>query len=68
VEREGDGWRVTGGQIESFAARTNWAERDAVERIRDILRKRGVMRELSRQGIERGDMIRIGTNELEWRD
>jgi GTPase len=69
VETEGDGvYRVTGQRLEGFARRTNFDQDEAVERLRDILRKTGVARELRRQGIQDGDTIRIGEMELAWLD
>jgi GTP-binding protein len=67
VETEGDGiYRVTGDRIEGFARRTNFEQDEAVERLRDIMRKLGVARELRRQGIQDGDTIRIGDTEIAW--
>ncbi len=69
VETDEDGqYRVIGERIEGFVRRTNFELDESVERLRDILRKTGVARELRRQGIEGGDMIQIGDNELEWID
>ena len=65
VEEEGV-YRVTGERIEGFARRTNFEEDDGVRRLRDILAKTGVARELRRQGIEDGDIIRIGDTKLAW--
>ena len=67
VEPEGEGvFRVTGERIEGFARRTNFDQPDAVERLRDILRKTGVARELRRRGAQDGDTIRLGDQELAW--
>ena len=67
VASEGDGiFRVTGERIEGFARRTNFEEDDGVRRLRDILAKTGVARELRRQGILDGDTVRIGDSELTW--
>jgi GTP-binding protein len=67
VTTEADGvYRVTGDRIEGFARRTNFEQDDAVHRLRDILRKTGVVRELRRQGIKEGDAILIGEQELAW--
>jgi len=67
LEREEDGaWRITGGKLEGFAQRTDWDNEDAVERMRDIMRKTGVGKELTKRGAIPGDRIRIGTSELEW--
>jgi len=61
-----DNFRVTGERIEGFARRTDFDEDDGVRRLRDILAKTGVARELRRQGAVDGDIIRIGDTELTW--
>lgn len=66
VEPEGRGFRVSGTKIEGFARRTNFDQADGVERLRDIMRKMGIGRELGRLGVEPGAIIRIGDHELEW--
>lgn len=53
---------VTGPKIERFAARTEFDNEEAVQRLRDIMRKMGIMHALLRQGIEPGQTIRIGTS------
>jgi GTP-binding protein len=69
VEPSGPGgWRVNGERLEGFARRTNVDQPDAVTRLRDILRKTGVARELRRQGAVPGDLIRIADREIEWLD
>lgn len=65
AEEDGS-WRITGGNIEGFGRRTDWDNPDAVERMRDILRKVGVAGELARRGVEPGAIIRIGPHEFEW--
>jgi GTPase len=57
---------VEGVKIEGFARRTNWDNDDSVERLRDIVRKMGIARELERQNIEPGDTVEIGINKLTW--
>ncbi len=67
VETEGEGvYRVSGERIEGFARRTNFDQDEGIERLRDILRKTGIARELRRQGAQDGDIIRIGSHELAW--
>ena len=62
-------WRVTkqdnvfilsGNRIEKFAARTDFSNEQAMRRLRDIMKKMGIMHELVRQGIEPGQNVRIG--------
>ena len=67
VDTEDDGiYRVTGARIEGFALRTNYDQDEALERLRDIMRKQGIARELRRQGIQDGDTVHIGESELAW--
>jgi Obg family GTPase CgtA-like protein len=47
-------------KIERFAKRTNFDQPDAVNRLKDIIRKHGISSELVKQGIEPGDRIIIG--------
>ena len=67
VQTESDGvFRVTGTRVEGFAMRTNFDQDDAVDRLRNILKRIGVARELKRQGAKDGDTILIGKSELPW--
>ncbi len=59
VEKVVGGFVVSGQKLEKFAERTDFTNNQAVQRLRDILKKTGVMRELSRQGIEPGQAITI---------
>lgn len=60
VVKQGDIFVVSGKKIEKFAARTNFDNEDGVIRIRDIMKKMGIMHALVRQGINPGDTIQIG--------
>lgn len=61
VRKEADDlYVVTGNKIEKFAARTHFDNEDGVARLRDIIKKMGIMHALVRQGIKAGDRIRIG--------
>ena len=60
VKLEDDVYRVKGYKIEKFAARTDFNNGQSVARLRDILKKTGIIRELLRQGIKDGDKIKIG--------
>jgi GTP-binding protein len=57
VERTEEGFIVSGAKIERFAVRTDFASPHGIARLRDIMRRMGIMHELSRQGIEPGDRI-----------
>lgn len=60
VSRQGEAWLVTGNKIEKFAARTDFDNEEGIRRLRDIMRKMGIMHELVRKGIEAEQVIRIG--------
>lgn len=60
VRKEDDSFVVTGGKIERFAQRTDFRNEEAVQRLRDIMRREGIMHELERQGIEPGQRVQLG--------
>ena len=62
VEKVDDHFLVTGAKIEKFAARTDFGNIHGVNRLRDIMRKMGIMHELQRQGATGGSVIQIGDN------
>lgn len=66
IERDGKDFVVTGAKIEQFARRTDFDNDEAVQRLRDIMRKNGVMHELIRQGIEPGATIRISGQRFDY--
>lgn len=51
---------VTGAKIEKFARRTNFDQFDAVNRLRDIMKRWGIIHELIRRGAEGTSYIIIG--------
>ena len=55
---------VSGDKIEKFARRTNLDNYEAVNRLRDIMKKMGVSHELRRMGAEGESLIRIGEREF----
>lgn len=60
VTKQGDIYLISGQKIEQFAHRTKFNNDQAVQRLRDIMRRAGIMHELNRQGIELGQTVRIG--------
>lgn len=55
---------VSGDKIEKFARRTNLDNYEAVNRLRDIMKKMGISHELRRMGAEGASLIRIGEREF----
>ena len=60
VAKNGNKFLVTGKKIERFANRTDFNDYYGLQRLRDIMGKMGIMKELERQGIEPGQKIIIG--------
>lgn len=54
---------VTGAKIEKFARRTNFDQFDAVNRLRDIIKRWGITHELIRRGAEGTSYIIIGESQ-----
>ena len=50
---------ISGPQIERFALRTDFSNDQAVARLLDILRKRGILKALNKQGVKPGDTLDI---------
>ncbi len=59
VTKHEDIFVVRGTRIERFAGRTDFNSPPGIERLRDIMRKTGIMHELMRQGVNPGDTIQI---------
>ena len=66
IESEGEipFFVISGEKIEKFARRTNFNQYEAVNRLRDIMKKLGIIHELRRQGAENESIIRIDGNEF----
>ncbi len=59
VTKDGDTFVVSGERIEKFARRTDYEKPEGVQRLRDIMRRAGILHELRRQGIEAGQTIKF---------
>ncbi len=67
IDRDPDGaFRVRGRRIERAAAQTNFDVEESAERFQRDLARLGIDAELRRAGIVAGDLVRIGSTELEW--
>jgi GTP-binding protein len=58
---------VSGRDVERLCAMTDLDNPEAVRRFQHILRKMGVDDELRIQGVQEGDLVRIGNVEFEFR-
>lgn len=64
VRREDEVFHVSGEKIEKFARRTNFDQYEAVNRLRDIMRKLGISHEIVRQGGTGESLVSIGEAEF----
>lgn len=60
VTKSGDDYIVTGRKIEKFAARTDFSNVHSANRLRDIMRKLGIIHELYRAGATAGSDVYFG--------
>ncbi len=68
ISREPDGWRVSGVSIERAAKMTYWEYGQSIRRFQRILQALGIDEALREAGVQEGDIVHIGTHELEWED
>lgn len=59
LEKTVEGFVVTGRKIERFAHRTDFDNPHGVQRLRDIMKKMGIMHELRRREAQPGDVVAI---------
>ena len=59
ITKEGDTFVIKGQRIEQFARRTDFNSEEGLQRLRDIMRRAGIIHELNRMGIEPDQTIRI---------
>lgn len=59
VEKVDDKFIITGAKIERFARKTDFGNSHSVARLRDIMNKMGIKKELEKQGAASGSEVRI---------
>jgi GTP-binding protein len=59
-------FQITGQRFEQIVVMTNIYNDEAIARVFDVIKKKGLDRTLNRLGIKSGDRIVIGEKELEW--
>lgn len=62
VKLIGQIYKVSGSKIERFSRRTDYENWEGVNRLRDIMRKIGITRELIKQGAVADSLIQIGAD------
>lgn len=64
TDEDGTKFVVTGDKIEKFARRTDFANYESLNRLRDIMKKLGIRAELTSQGAEPESIISIAGREF----
>ncbi|HPH78822.1 MAG TPA: Obg family GTPase CgtA, partial [bacterium] len=59
-------FQIIDQKIERFATRTDFSNYESVDRLRDILFKKGYYQKIKSMGAKPGDLIKIGQYQLEW--
>ncbi len=59
VKKTRYGFIVSGAKIERFARRTNFEDEEGIKRLKDIMHKTGILKELERKGVQTGDKVKI---------
>lgn len=60
VSKTNNGYLVSGAKIERFAARTDFSNEAGITRLRDIMKRMGILHELARQGAAPGNTVAVG--------
>lgn len=68
IVRENEGWRIVGKAIERAAEMTYWEHDGSRRRFQHLMEKLGVDDALRKAGVEEGDSVFVGENELEWQE
>ncbi len=68
VTKDEERFIVAGEKIERFARRTDFANPEGVDRLRDIMGKMGITHELTRRGATGESTIEIGGHEFTFRE
>ncbi len=66
IKKVKSGFRVYCKKIDKLAQRTDFNNWEAVERLRDVMKKLGIIKEMKKQGINSGDLIWIGEKVIEY--
>ena len=65
VDRNAEGFVVSGVEVENLVGKLVLDSRDAMEYLSDRLERMGVMKELRKRGFSAGDTVRIGEADFE---
>jgi GTP-binding protein len=63
VELEDERFVVRGRSIERFAQRTDFNNQEGLQRLKDIMRRMGIMHELKRHKVKPNQIVQVGNDE-----
>ena len=63
VDKQDGLFMVQGENIERIASRTDFSNKEAIQHLRDIMRRQGIMHELVRKGIKTGQTISFASGQ-----
>ncbi len=66
IIKEGNGWRISGDRIERIASMTYFEFDSTLLRFQQLLEKSGITEAMIEAGVQVGDTVYIGDQELEW--
>lgn len=67
IEKRENWWNLSNQRLEQIGRQTDWQNAEAQERVYDVLRKWGILKQLEKAGAEPGDQLRVGEEFLEYR-
>jgi len=66
IKKVKSGFRIYCKKIERLAQRTDFNNWEAVERLKDVIKKMGILKQMERQGLKNGDLVWIGEKAVEY--
>ena len=66
IEPEGSGFRLRGARLEQVVSQTDFTNREALQRLRDMLAKWGVDKRLEKMGVSEGTTLLIEQQKITW--
>lgn len=67
IKKEGDKYRVLGKRVEQIVNQTDFCNKEAVDRVYDVIKKMKINNELIKNGAIHGDKILISNREIEFK-
>ena len=66
VKKVKSGFRIYCKKVDYLAKRTDFSNWQALERVRDVIKKLGIEKQMNKEGLETGSLVWIGEKVFEW--